>query len=159
MNEELKQQLRQEILAELEEEQQTRTELREQVRTEVEAELREEMERRGKLAEFAAEICGGEAGLSTDPAELVALMAGMDEGALAKLQDVLQAKVVDFSEAGSSREGRGDAKALPAELREQLQIWVDAGQHIEEFFSLNADAVDAQMDEYDLSEFGEGGES
>jgi len=157
--EERREELRQEILAELEDKRKARTELREEVRTEVEAELREEMERRGKLAEFAAEICGGEAGLSTDPAELVTLMAGMEAGALARWQEVLRAKVADFSETGSSREGRDDSKELPAELGEQLQVWIDAGHGVAEFFSLNADAIDGAMDEYNLTEFDKGGES
>ena len=158
-DEELREQVRQEILTEMATEQRTRTELRAEVRTEVEAEQREEMARRQTLTQFAEEICGGDAGLSADPAELVELMAGMDETQLASVQAVLRAKVVDFSERGSSRKGRGDSKALPAELREQLQIWVGAGQSIAEFFSVNADVVEGKMVEYDLSEFGEGGES
>jgi phage I-like protein len=153
MSEKLREQIRQEILTELEAEQQTRAELREQVRAEVEAELREAMDRRQELAEFAAEICGGEAGLSTDPDELVELMAGMDDEALATFQGVLKAKVVDFSETGSSRDGNAGKQALSAELAEQVRAWVADGQPLAEWFELNADVVDGEMAEFDLSEF------
>ena len=151
--EELREQVRQEILTELAEEQRTRAELREQVRGEVETELREELAHRQSLVTFAEEICGGEAGLSTDPDELVELMAGMDEAALATFQDVLRAKVVAFGEMGSSRGGSAGLKALDAEFAEQLRAWVAGGQSVDEWFALNGSDVGGQMAEFDLSEF------
>lgn len=141
------------LLAEFAERRQRETELREEIRAEERAKLQAEMAERAKLAEFAQEICGGERGLSTDPEELVELMAGMGDEARTKLQDVLRAKVVEFGERGSSRDGNAGKQQLPVELAEQVRAWVAAGQPVAEWFELNADVVDGEMAAYDLSGF------
>ena len=146
------------LQTELSEQRQREAELREEIRTEERAKIEAEMAERAKLREFADEICGGDAGLSTDPAELVELMAGMDETQLALFQAVLQAKVVDFSEAGSSRDGSAGLKTLPEEMAVQLSAWVKEGQTVDEWFELNSDVVDGAQAEYDLSEFEAAGE-
>lgn len=157
MEEQLREQIRAEIEAEMREVAQTEAELREQVRTEVEAELAEQIraemaeeeERKRKLTEFADEVCGGEAGLSTSPDELIELMAGMDDGQVERLQGVLKAKVVDFTERGTARDGEiGSKKALPDRVARALsdgEIELsDLGNPI-----LGLD----ELDKYDLSKW------
>jgi len=148
----LREQMRQEILQELEEKEQTRAELREQVRGEVEAELQARFERRQKLTEFAQEICGGEAGLSAKPEEVVAVLEALPEDQVEAAQKVLRAKVVDFSERGSDRGGQAGKKQLGPEMASALRGWLDSEQALAEFFAVNREEL-GEMADYDLSEF------
>jgi len=153
----LREEIRAEMEAELAEKEQTMAELREQVRAEVEAELAEAVKRRAELAEFAAEVCGDEAefGLSADPEEVIDFLAGLPEEQVEAAQTMLKSKVVDFSERGSSRDGRGGKKELEEPYADQLRMWLDSGMDMGEWFKVNADIVGG-MEEYDLSEFEEG---
>jgi len=150
---ELKEQLRQEILTEMADEQQTLAELREQVRVEVEAEMAEKMAKRTELREFAEEVTGGDFGLAAKPEEIVELLEGIeDEERLQKVQAMLKAKVVDFSEHGSSRDGQGGKQTLPVVYAELARIWQEQGHDLTEFFEVNKDEL-GSMDQYNLSEF------
>jgi hypothetical protein len=145
---ELRNELRQEILAEFEQKEQTRAELAEELRVEVEAEMAAHFERKRELGEFAAEVCGGDAGLSIDPDELVELMAELDQETADRMKGILKAKVVPFRELGSSREGQGDKKELPAEYAEAL----DAGEI--ELSDLQSSILElGDLDQYDLSKW------
>lgn len=154
---ELREKLREEILAELAEKQKTEVELREQVRAEVvvefkeqiEAEMAERYERRQKLVEFAEKLCGGEAGLSAKPEDVVAVLEALPEDQVETVQALLEGKVVDFGERGSSRDGEGEKKELPQEFTAHLSEWVEAGFEVADFF----EDLDMDPDEYDLSEF------
>jgi len=149
----LKEQLRQEILTEMADEQQTLAELREQVRVEVEAEMAEKMAKRTKLREFAEEVTGSDFGLAAKPEEIVELLEVIeDEEHLQKIQAMLKAKVVDFSERGSSREGQGGKQKLPAVYVELARTWQEQGHDLTEFFEVNKDEL-GSMDQYDLNEF------
>jgi len=150
--EELREEIRAELLAEMEEEKGVRAELEEEVRAEIQAELEEQMERKRELAEFAEEVCGGDAGLSTDPDELVELMVPMDEERLEKFQEVIRGKIVEFEERGSSRDGMGDKAELEAPYKSQIREWLDAGRDLEEWFEMNEDVV-GPMDDYNVAEF------
>jgi phage I-like protein len=125
MNEqELKQmraQIRKEIEAEMAEKEKDVAQLKEQVRKELEVELEERYKRRQALVEFAQQVTSGEAGLSSKPEEIVALLEALpgDQERQA-LMAVLKAKVADFSEHGSSRDGKGAKKQLPKEYADAL---------------------------------------
>lgn len=149
---ELREELRQEVLAEFEQQRQNRAELAEEVRAEVEAELAAEYQLRNELREFAEEVCGGEFGLSTDPDEIVELMIGMPEERREQMQSVLRAKVVDFTECGSSRDGEAGKKKLPETIRPMLQRWLDDGNELEKFFVINKAEL-GEMSQYNLAEF------
>ena len=114
---ELREQIRQELLAEMEQQEKTLAELREQVRTEVEAELQERFERRRELIEFAEELCSGEAGLSAKPDDVVAFLETLEGDQLDQAKALLKAKVVDFSERGSTGQGQDNKKKLPEAAR------------------------------------------
>jgi len=154
---ELREEIRQEELARMEQDRLTRAELEEEVRAEVQAELEERLARRAELVAFANEVCGDEGvGLSADPNQLVELMAGMEPQQTEQLQEILRAGVVDLSERGSSRGGREGRAELDPALKTILKTWLSTDGSVEEWFELNADVVGA-MDQYDLSEF-EGGD-
>jgi hypothetical protein len=155
---EMRERIRAELLAEMADEAATQAELREQIRDELRAEMAEEAKRRAELRAFADEICGGEAGLSTPPEELVELMAAMPQEQVPALQQVLRAKVVNFSEPGSSQDGQAEEQAaLPEPVAKLAATWVDGGGALSEFFEINADVLGA-MEDYDLSAFDAGGE-
>lgn len=152
---ELREKLREEILADMAKEQSTRAELKEEIRSEVEAEFKAELtatyERRKELVEFAAEVCGGEAGLSEKPEDVVAFLESVPEDQVELAQRMLKAKVVEFGERGSTGAGN-DKKKLDGPYATQLRAWQQKGQSVAEFFELNEDIL-GQADEYDLSEF------
>jgi hypothetical protein len=151
--EELREQIREELLTEMQEEEQTRAELREQVEADVRAELQAELAERQELAEFAQAITGGEAGLAVEPEQIVDLMAPMDEDAREAFRAVLEAKVVEFGERGSAREGAGGEKrALPDVIKPMLKRWLDGGNDLEAFFEVNRAEL-GEMEQYDLAEF------
>jgi len=147
----LREEIREELLAEMAERETTLVELREQVRTEVEAEMAERFERRKELSEFAEELCGGdEAGLSAKPEEVVEFLEALPEEQVEAAQALLKSKVVDFTEHGSSRGGQDDKKKVPEEFAVHLRDWVRAGFELAEFFE---DNELGDPGEYDLAEF------
>lgn len=148
----LREELREEILAEMAKEEQTVAELREQIREELEVELTEQFERQQELIKFAEEICSGEAALSSSVDEVVELLKALPEEQLKPAQDLLKAKVVDLGERGSSRDGGGEK--LPAEFAQELRKWLAAKQSVAEFFELNAAEL-GEMEQYNLTEFKE----
>lgn len=149
VREEIRAELREEVRAEEE----TRlAEMKAEARAEVEAELKAEMEREKELVEFAEGVCEGEVGLSTRPDDLVELMETMDEEQLASFKEVIEAKVVDFTEHGSSRKGNVELTELPSGYKRMLETWTDAGHPLKEWFEIQSDIV-GDMDQYDLSEF------
>ena len=151
---ELREQIRGEIEAELAEKEQTLAELREQVRKDVEAELEERFAERQKLVEFAEEVAGREGlALSVKPDELVEALEAIPAGAeREKMMEILKAPIVDLGERGSGREGRGGKKALEEPYAGQLREWLAGGYELSEWFKINADVVGEQED-YELSEF------
>lgn len=145
----LKEEVRQELQAELAQQQQTRAELREEVRKDVEAELREVFNRRQGIVEFANEICGGEFGLSTPPDEVVEFLEAVPAGWLEKAKAILKAKVVEFGERGSSQDGQPNGGD---KLPEYAIKDVKAGDFtVAELFKHNVLA--GAPGDYDLSEF------
>lgn len=150
--EELREEIRVELEAEMAEREEALTELRERVRAEVEAELQERFERKRKLVEFAEEVCGGEAGLSVKPDELVEALEAIPAEAQPKVMEVLRAKVVDFTEHGSSAPGKEQKKRLPTEMEAHLREFVENGGTVAEFFEANEDVL-GKSEEYDLAEY------
>ena len=152
----LREEVRKELLAEMQErddkKKEIRAELEEEVRDELRAELEAETKRKRELAEFAEEICGGDAGLSEKPEDVVAFLEGVPEEQLELAQQMLKAKVVEFEERGSSRDGLGDKAELEAPFEMQIREWLDAGRDLEEWFEMNEDVV-GEMDQYNVSEF------
>lgn len=150
---ELKEQLRQELLAEMAEQEKTIADLREQARAEVEAEMAEKFRKRDELRKFAEEITSGDFGLATKPEEIVELLASIeDEEQLKRVQEILEAKVVDFTEHGSSRDGQGGKQELPSAYAVLVRAWQEDGHSLAEFFEVNKDEL-GSMDQYVLSEF------
>ncbi len=150
----LREQVRGEVLTELQERERTLAELREQVRGEVEAELRERFERRQGLIAFAEEVCNGEVGLSVPVAEVVAFLEELAPDQAAQAQALLKARVVEFGERGSAAPGAaetGEKQALPEEyaagLRSGELTVADLRNPILELGDLG---------QYDLTEFEEG---
>lgn len=148
----LEEEIREKIVAEMAEKEKTVAELTEEIRTKVEAEMAEKYERRKVLVEFAAELCSGDTGLSARPEEVVEFLETLPEEQVEKAKGLLKSKVVDFTEHGSSQDGKAKRKALPTLLGKELRKWVDAEQSIAEFFEVNKDVL-GEMGQYDLSEF------
>ncbi len=149
---ELRERIRQEELQKLQDKETELAEERKRIRGELETELREQFERRQRLVEFADEICGGDAGLSAKPEDVVAALEAVPAGIQEAMQALLRAKVVDFSERGSGRDGTAGKKALPAEMRGALTAWLAAKQGLDEFFAVNREEL-GDMEQYDLSEW------
>jgi len=151
---ELREQIRKEIEAEMAEEQKTRVELTEQVRKEVEAELEARFAERQKLVEFAEEVCGRKGlALSVKPDEMVEALEALPAGPeRERVMEILKAPIVEMGERGSGREGAGGKKTLEEPYAGQLREWLAAECDLEEWFKLNEDLVGA-ADEYELSAF------
>lgn len=149
----LREKLRGEILSELQERETKLTELREQVRGELQIELQEKFDKRQALIKFAEGVCGGDAGLSAKPEEVVALLAALpDADAVTRMQAMLQAKVVDFQEHGSGGAGQGELEKLSAPMAAALHGWLASEQPLAEFFEINAGELGEQA-LYDLSAY------
>lgn len=146
----LREELRGELVAEMEARRQSEAELREQLRGELQAELTARFERRQGFAEFAERVCGGDAGLSAKPEDVVEFLAGLPEDAVEQAQALLESKVVDFSERGSGRDGNAGKAEVPRELRAALTMWLESGGELAEWFAINEDVV-GPMAGYDLS--------
>jgi hypothetical protein len=117
---ELREQIRQEELARLQDREAELAEERRRIRGELEVELRAQFERRQELTQFAEEITSGERGLSATAAEVVAALEDLDGEQLAGVQALLRSKVVEFGERGSGREGTAGRLELPAEYAARL---------------------------------------
>lgn len=150
----LKAEVRAEVLAEMQEREKTLSEMREQVRAEVAADLQAEMQARAALVEFAQGLCGGDHGLSAPVEDVVKALEGLPEEQAEAVKAILQSKVVDFTERGSSRDGKG-SKALPEEFKPLLRQWLDSKQPLAEFFAVNADVLPGGAEAFDLTEFAE----
>jgi hypothetical protein len=148
--------LRAEVRAELEEEMVDRhkreVELRAEIRREVEADLAAAQAERAELVAFAEEVCGGEVGLASEPGEVVEFLAAMQDDARDKAKALLRAKVVQFGEVGSSRDGEEQKVELGEPLAAALRTWVDGGGDVEEFFEVNRTEM-GDAGQYDLSAF------
>ena len=117
---ELRERIREEERQKLEAREAELAEMRATMRAELEAELREQFARRQELATFAAEITSGEQGLSAKPEEVVAALEGLEPERQELVKGLLRAKVVEFGEAGSGREGTAGKVELPAEYAGRL---------------------------------------
>jgi len=148
---EMEAQLREELETEAQREAELRKQVRAELRPQIEAELRARMERRQGLVEFAEQVCGGEAGLSASPEDVVKALENLDDEQLVEVKGLLESKVVDFSEHGSQREGAAGTAAVPDEYRPSLRRWVEAGQPLDEYFQLVAPELDPKS--LDLSEY------
>jgi len=152
--EELREEIRQEEAANLARERKAEAELRKQIRAEERELLEAERARHDELVTFAQTVCGGEGGqgLSEPVEEVVAFLEAVPEAAQAQARRMLQAKVVDFGEVGSRRDGEpGGNGRLDPRIAAMLQKWVDGGESVEAFFEANPEI--GEMSGYDLAEF------
>lgn len=145
--EELRAKIREEVLNEAREREQTRAELRAEVRAEVEVELQKRADRRQALTEFANDVCGGDFGLAVRADDLVAFLEKLNDPMLEEAKALFRAKVVDFRELGSSREGKPKKKLPDAALADVRKGELTVKQLIQ------AKVLPGTMDDYDLSEF------
>jgi len=150
---ELREKIRKEYEAELAAQQTQMVEMREKVKAEVEAEMKARYERRTTLVEFAAQVTSGEHGLGTKPEEIVAFLEALPgDQEIQAAMAILKAKVVDFGEHGSSRDGQGGKKALPKEYADAL----DAGEM--KLLDLRDPVLNlGELSEYDLTKWQGGG--
>jgi phage I-like protein len=149
---ELREQIRGEILAELEQDEKNLAEMREEVRKEVEVEMQERFERRKELVEFAEGLCSGDAALAAKPDDVVAFLEDLDGDQLERAKALLQSKVVDLSERGSAREGRRNGRK---ELPKEVQLALDGGDL--KVADLGNQILDlGDLSEYDLSKWESG---
>lgn len=145
--EEVKAKVRAELEAELAEREAKLADLRAEVRAELEAEMTEELERRGKLREFAEEVCGGEHGISAKPEDVVTALIDLSEEAAEPIKALLRAKVVEFGERGTSREGQTGKKELPKRIVKEVKAGALTVADLE-----NPILGLGDLNEYDLSE-------
>jgi len=142
--------------AELREQHKKETELRAELRKTVEAELRvqilAEQAQHTELATFAAEVCGGDAGLAEKPEDVVAFLEQVPEAALEAARRMLKGKVVTFRELGSSRDGGDQKVPLPTAMTKLLEMWIGDGHKMAEFFEANKAEL-GEMGQYDLAAF------
>lgn len=151
LEERIEAKVRAEMEVKLTEKAATVAELTESITAKVEAEMTAKFARRQGLVEFAEGICNGDAGLSAKPDDVVEALEGLDDEAAERVKALLQAKVADFSEIGTEREGKGERKELPAEYASLVKDRPDNVSLAEVWAGLEDDLGD--MGGYDLSEF------
>lgn len=143
--------VRAKIEADLSQRQAAEAELREQITAELteslEAELQERFQRRQELAEFANEVCNGEFALSAKPDEVIEFLEGLDEKQRNQAKALLSAKVVDFSERGSSQDGNAGSKLI--ELSAEVMESINDGLSLAEI--INVGALGGKVSDYDTS--------
>lgn len=131
-----------------------RVELREKVRAEVEVELAAKFERRGRLVEFAAEVCadGEGAGLAAKAEDVVGFLDGLDDDQVVEAMALLKGKVVDLREIGSTGDGDRSVVLDEAYLGHLRKWMASDGNTVAGFFEVNEEEL-GDMGQYDLSEF------
>ena len=153
---ELREQIRGELEADFAQRQQEMADLKENIRKEerekVVAELTERHALEADLAEFAGEVCSGDAGLSTPQDEIVAFLAGLDEEQRDQAKVLLKAKVVDFSEHGHTGSGTQKDK-LPEAMEAALRQYLAGRTDIAEAVALFCEANAIEVEDFDLGEF------
>ena len=154
---ELREQIRSELEADFAQRQREIADLTESIRKEerekVEAEMAERHALEADLAEFAGEVCSGDAGLSTPQEEIVTFLAGLDGEHRDQAKALLKAKVVDFSEHGHTGGGTQKDKlpeAMEAALRQHL---AGRTEDIPGAVALFCEANAIKAEEFDLGEF------
>lgn len=148
----LREEIRREEQAKLKERDALKAELRTEMAPELRAELEAEMQRHNELVTFAEQLCNGDHGLAERPEDVVEFLESLPETSVERAKAILQAKVVDFGEVGSSRDGRGALKALHPVVIDALAQHLDGGGTLEAFFQANAAEL-GEMGQYDLSGF------
>jgi len=142
--------IRAEVTSELKAQEQKSFEIREQVRVELTEKIRIELaEAQALLVEystFAQEICSGAAGLSSSPEEIIELMEAVGVGKVNALKRVLSAKVVSFTEKGSTGAGKTKLQELPLFVIKDLK---DGEITLSEL--LETGIVAGKASDYDLS--------
>lgn len=154
---ELREQIRTELEADFAQRQQEIADLTESIRKEerekVVAEMTERHALEADLAEFAGEVCSGDAGLSTPQDEIVAFLVGLDEGQREQAKTLLKAKVVDFSERGHTGGGGTQKDKLPDAMQTALRQHLVGRIDIAEAVAVFCEANGVEVNEFDLSEF------
>lgn len=150
----LREQIRNEVMAEIQARQVTEAALREQLRAELLPQIEAEVARHQELVAFAAEVTSGAVALAMPADEVVAFLEALPVDQIARAQAMLKAKIVELGERGSAGSGRGDNQVvtLDAPILAALREWVAAGGKVAEFFTVNKDEL-GEMAQYDLSEF------
>lgn len=117
--------------------------------------------RKSHVAEFSARVVGGtpEApqGLPVAKSALESLLLSLPEDKQAELETMLSAIVekgiTQFTELGHGKITGGN-RELPAEMKGYLKKWVEGGNKVDAWFSVNAAEL-GNMSEYNLAEFQE----
>ena len=115
--------------------------------------------RKSHVAEFSARVVGGtpEApqGLPVAKIALESLLLSLPEEKQAELETMLSAIVekgiTQFTELGHGKITGGN-RELPAEMKGYLKKWVEGGNKVDAWFSVNAAEL-GNMSEYNLAEF------
>jgi len=152
--EELRAELRAEMEAELAKQTEQEAEMRERIYKEERERILAEVERRNGFVEFAEQVCNPEqgAGLAEKPEDVVAFLMSLPAERVDEAKRMLSAKVVEFGEIGSSRDGQEATDNLPSWAAVLLRDWVGSGLDVAEFFEANKAEL-GEAEQYDLSEF------
>lgn len=150
----LREQIRKEVMAEIQARQVTEAALREQLRAELRPQIEVEMARHQEIVAFAAEVTSGAVALAMSADEVVAFLDALPADQIERAKAMLKAKTVELGERGSAGSGRGDDQVvtLDAPVLATLREWVAAGGKVVEFFAVNRDEL-GEMNQYDLREF------
>jgi len=138
--------------AELAEREEQVIELRQRIRAEERARLEAELAERREVTELAQGLCAGDVALSSRTEDVAELLLKLDAETRAQVVALLQDKVVQFGEIGSSREGAKRKSALTPMVKDALAKWVASGQSVAAFFDVNAGEL-GEMGEWDVSAF------
>ena len=117
--------------------------------------------RKSHVAEFSARVVGGTpeapVGLPVAKDALESLLLSLPEDKQAEVEtllgDIIDKGIVPFTELGHGKVAGGN-RELPAEMKVHLQKWVDEGNKVEAWFTVNAAEL-GDMSEYNLAEFQE----
>ena len=117
--------------------------------------------RKSHVAEFSARVVGGTpeapVGLPVAKDALESLLLSLPEDKQAEVEtllgDIVDKGIVPFTELGHGKVAGGN-RELPAEMKVHLQKWVDKGNKVEAWFTVNAAEL-GDMSEYNLAEFQE----
>jgi hypothetical protein len=154
---ELRDKIRGEVEAEFAGRKQEMADFAEKIRTEerekVIAELAERQKLEGEVAEFAASVCGGDAGLSAPVDEVKAFLLTLTPEQREAAKKLLSQKVVDFSEQGHQGAGVKSAVLAPEALAGLRMHLAASEKPRAEAIAAFCAANELDMADYDLSEF------
>jgi len=123
------------------------------------AALLEAEQRKVHVAEFTARVVGGTEdkpiGLPVEQDKLVSFLASLSTDQQKEAEEILTSihdkAAINFQEKGHGKQVAGSTE-LPEVYKTMLKSWVDGGESVAKFFSINSVEL-GDMKDYNLSEF------